>query len=133
MGGRSSLGRIFFWYFHFTQKKWKKNETGKVFFGGRGGGGGRVGLLQQGCLPDLLHEGGDFGVAPWVDGPALLLAGLAANVGGDVVEDGGDGDVDDVGPAEGAGDGELVLLKRFQSLRRFRNPVCQLSSCSAPA
>jgi hypothetical protein len=54
-------------------------------------------------------------------------------VGGDVVEDGGDGDVDDVGAAEGAGDGELVLLKMFQNLRRFRRPVCRLSSCSAPA
>ena len=68
-------------------------------------------LLAVDCLLDLLHDGVDLSVASWVDGPALLLASLAADVGSDVVEDGGQGDVDGVSLAEGGGDGELILLK----------------------
>lgn len=70
-------------------------------------------LLAVDCLLDLLHDGVDLSVASWVDGPALLLASLAANVGSDVVEDGGEGDVDGVSLAEGGGDGELILLEQL--------------------
>ena len=63
-------------------------------------------------LSDLAHDGVDLAGAPGVDGPALLLSGHSADVGGDVVKDGRDGNVDDVGLAEGGGDGELVLLRK---------------------
>ena len=68
-------------------------------------------LLAVDCLLDFLHDGVDLNVASRVDGPALLLASLAADVGSNVVEDGGQGDVDGVGLAEGGGDGELILLE----------------------
>jgi hypothetical protein len=73
-------------------------------------------LLAASCLLDLLHDGLDLSGAAGVDGPALLLASHAADVGGNVVEDGGEGDVDDVSLAEGGGDGELLLLEMKPTL-----------------
>ena len=76
-------------------------------------------LLLASCLLDLPDDGVDLADAPGVDGPALLLAGLSADVGGNVVKDGGEGDVDNVSLAEGGGNGELVLLE-FER----RNVLC---------
>ena len=49
-------------------------------------------------------------VIPWVNGLALLLSGLSADVGSNVKEDSGKGNVDHVSLTEGGGDGELLLL-----------------------
>lgn len=68
-------------------------------------------LLGRDGLPDLAHDEVGLNGAARVDGPALLLSGHAANVGGNVVKDGGLGHVDDVALAEGGGDGELILLE----------------------
>lgn len=73
-------------------------------------------LLSVDCLLDLLHDGVDLGVAAGVDGLALLLASHAANVGGDVIEDGGEGDIDNVSLAESGGNGESVLIELVQGL-----------------
>jgi hypothetical protein len=76
-------------------------------------------LLAVGCLLDLLHDGVDLGVAPWVDGSALLVTGHAADVGGNVVQDGGEGDIDNISLAEGGGDGELIFLKNEKKSRNY--------------
>jgi hypothetical protein len=68
-------------------------------------------LVAGGCLSDLLHDGVNLGDAPWVDGSALLLTSHAADVGSNIVKDGGESDVDNVSLAEGGGNGELILLK----------------------
>jgi len=73
-------------------------------------------LLAVSDLLDLPDDGIDLADAPGVDGSALLLAGLSADVGGNVVKDGGEGDVDNVSLAEGGGNGELVLIKFVQGL-----------------
>ena len=78
-----------------------------------------IDLLAVGCLLDLLHDGVDLGVAPWVDGSALLVTGHAADVGGNVVQDGGEGDIDDISLAEGGGDGELIFLKNEKKSRNY--------------
>jgi hypothetical protein len=70
-----------------------------------------MGLVSVDGLLDLLHDVVNLGHASGVDSPALLLACLAADVGGNVVKDGGLGDVDHVNLAEGGGNGELILLK----------------------
>lgn len=75
------------------------------------------------CLLDCLHDGVDLGGAAQVDGPALLLAGLAADVGGHVVEDGGCGHIDDVGLAERGGNGKLVSLDKELVVFVLRNIV----------
>ena len=72
------------------------------------------------CFPDFVHDGVDLAGAPGVDGPALLLACHAADVGGNVVEDGRHGNVDNVGLAEGGGNGELVFLKKSNNKICFK-------------
>lgn len=73
-------------------------------------------LLVGNGLLDLLHDGVNLSGASGVDGPALLLTSHAANVGGDVIEDRGEGDIDNVSLAEGGGDGELLLIELVQGL-----------------
>jgi hypothetical protein len=73
-------------------------------------------LLSAGGCSDLLHDVVNLSYASWVDGSALLLTGHAADVGGNVVQDGGEGDIDDIGLAEGAGDGELISGELVQGL-----------------
>ena len=84
-------------------------------------------LLLASCLLDLSDDGVDLADAPGVDGPALLLAGLSADVGGNVVKDGGEGDVDNVSLAEGGGNGELVLLENVFIVTLL--PACYLRVC----
>lgn len=73
-------------------------------------------LVAGSCLSDLLHDGVDLGDAPWVDGSALLLTSHTADVGSNVVKDGGESDVDNVSLAEGGGNGELILIELVQGL-----------------
>lgn len=67
-------------------------------------------LLAVGGLLDLLHDGLDLSVAPGVDGFALLLAGHATNMSSNVVENGRQSDINNIGLAEGCSDGKLVFL-----------------------
>ena len=87
-------------------------------------------LLLASCLLDLSDDGVDLADAPGVDGPALLLAGLSADVGGNVVKDGGEGDVDNVSLAEGGGNGELILLKFEKNEESYKN-TCFLKTSFA--
>jgi len=73
-------------------------------------------LLAVSNLLDLSDDGIDLADAPGVDGSALLLTGLSADVGGNVVKDAWEGDIDNVSLAEGGGNGELVLIKLVQGL-----------------
>jgi hypothetical protein len=73
-------------------------------------------LLSAGCSSDLLHDVVNFGDASRVDGPALLLTGLSANVGSNIVQDSGEGDIDDIRLAEGGGNGELISSELVQGL-----------------
>ena len=61
--------------------------------------------------PDLLHDRVDFARASWVDGPALLITSHTADMSGNIVQDGGEGHVDDISLAKGGGNGEFVFLK----------------------
>lgn len=60
--------------------------------------------------PDLAHDEVGLNGAAGIDSPALLLSGHSADVGSNVVEDGGLGNVDNVSLAEVGGNGELILL-----------------------
>jgi hypothetical protein len=73
-------------------------------------------LLSAGCSSDLLHDVVNFGDASRVDGPALLLTGLSANVSGNIVQDSGEGHIDDIRLAEGGGNGELISSELVQGL-----------------
>ena len=87
-------------------------------------------LVAGGCLSDLLHDGVNLGDAPWVDGSALLLTSHAADVGSNVVKDGGESDVDNVSLAEGGGNGELILLK-FEKNEESDKNTCFLKTSFA--
>ncbi len=82
-------------------------------------------LLAVSNLLDLSDDGIDLADAPGVDGSALLLTGLSADVGGNVVKDAWEGDIDNVSLAEGGGNGELVLLEfKRKNVYRGNNKTC---------
>ena len=105
-----NLARQLFWYFYlFEILKTKGNgmnrieETKSLF-------SRRYRLVGISCCLDLLHDGVDTDGTSWVDCAALLLTGHTANVGSDVVQDGGGGDIENISLAEGGGNGEFIFL-----------------------
>jgi len=104
------VGRFFGNFLRINEKDERMNQKEEFlmsFLLVAGGSGG---------LSDFGHEEVHLGGAPGVDGPALLLACHAANVGGHIVQDGREGDIDHVGLAEGGGNGELILIELVQGL-----------------
>jgi hypothetical protein len=77
-------------------------------------------LFAISCLLDFADDEINIGIASGIHGLALLLTGFTANLGGNVVQDGSLGHVDDVGLSKSSSDGKLVLLDdHVNSLRNM--------------